>query len=63
MSPEVVRTMVFTTHSDVWSYGVVLWEIMTYGEQPYVGKTEMEVKHLLSNYVRLKRPIYYNHLT
>ncbi|KAI5730847.1 hypothetical protein M8J77_000742 [Diaphorina citri] len=34
MAPEVIKTSIFSKASDVWSYGVVLWELLT-GEIPY----------------------------
>ena len=43
MSPESVKYGRFTTESDVWAYGVVLWEIFSYGKQPYYGHTNEEV--------------------
>ncbi|XP_069956486.1 mitogen-activated protein kinase kinase kinase 10-like isoform X2 [Cherax quadricarinatus] len=36
MAPEVIKTSTFSKASDVWSYGVVLWELLT-GESPYKG--------------------------
>ncbi|KAL7630481.1 UNVERIFIED_CONTAM: hypothetical protein RMT77_019348 [Armadillidium vulgare] len=36
MAPEVIKTSVFSKASDVWSYGVVLWELLT-SETPYKG--------------------------
>ncbi len=34
-APEVIRYHKYSFSSDVWSYGILLWEIMSFGERPY----------------------------
>lgn len=46
----------FSTKSDVWSFGIVLYEIITYGQEPYAGMTGAEVIHQVENGYRLPRP-------
>ncbi|XP_076652548.1 uncharacterized protein LOC143358912 isoform X2 [Halictus rubicundus] len=57
MSPEALRDRSFSSKSDVWSFGVVLWEICTYGAFPY---SNMENDRLLCYIVkengRLEQP-------
>jgi serine/threonine protein kinase len=56
MSPESLSDGSATTKSDVWSYGVVLWEMATYGENPYAGKENEEVISFVKNGGRLELP-------
>ena len=46
-APESALSSLFTIKSDVWSFGIVLWEIITYGLRPYPGMTDAEVSERL----------------
>ncbi|XP_061879056.1 insulin-like growth factor 1 receptor isoform X2 [Entelurus aequoreus] len=56
MSPESLKDGVFTTHSDVWSFGVVLWEIATLAEQPYQGLSNEQVLRFVMEGGLLEKP-------
>lgn len=56
MSPESVMYRRFTLESDVWSFGVVLWEIYSLGKQPYYGLNNEEVVKLILQGIMLIPP-------
>uniref|UniRef100_A0A8C9VLL2 Tyrosine-protein kinase receptor n=1 Tax=Scleropages formosus TaxID=113540 RepID=A0A8C9VLL2_SCLFO len=56
MSPESLKDGVFTTNSDVWSFGVVLWEIATLAEQPYQGMSNEQVLRFVMDGGLLEKP-------
>ncbi|CAL8087973.1 unnamed protein product [Orchesella dallaii] len=56
MAPESILYGCFTLESDVWAFGTVLWEIYTWGRQPYFGHTNEEVVQLLLDGVLLCPP-------
>jgi len=56
MAPESLVDGVFTSQTDVWSFGVLLWEILTLGQQPYPARTNLQVLHFVREGGRLDRP-------
>ena len=54
--PEVLRRMKWSTKSDVWAFGVTVWEALTYGLHPYEDLTDSEVKKFIQNGERLSPP-------
>ncbi|CAG9822767.1 unnamed protein product [Phaedon cochleariae] len=56
MAPESLVDGVFTSQSDVWAFGVLLWEIMTLGQQPYPARANLEVLHYVRRGGRLGKP-------
>ena len=47
MAPESLNDRIFTSESDVFSYGIVLWEIVTFAEKPYNNRSnEGVVEHI-----------------
>lgn len=52
-APEAIQYRKFTSASDVWSYGIVMWEVMSYGERPYWDMSNQDVSHhLIQIYTR-----------
>ena len=56
MAPESINKLLFTAASDVWSYGVLLWEVWTFGMVPYPGMTDDEVVGRINQWYRLYKP-------
>ncbi|XP_003781652.1 tyrosine-protein kinase FRK [Otolemur garnettii] len=55
-APEAIRSNKFSIKSDVWSFGILLYEIITYGKMPYSGMTGAQVIQMLSQNYRLPQP-------
>ncbi|XP_054913083.1 tyrosine-protein kinase receptor TYRO3 [Poeciliopsis prolifica] len=53
---ESLADNVYTTQSDVWAFGVTMWEIMTRGQTPYPGVENSEIYEFLIKGERLKKP-------
>ncbi|XP_019910976.2 NT-3 growth factor receptor isoform X2 [Esox lucius] len=56
MPPESIMYRKFTTESDVWSFGVIMWEIFTYGKQPWFQLGNNEVIECITQGRVLDRP-------
>ncbi|XP_039960123.1 protein sevenless [Bactrocera tryoni] len=56
MSPESLVDGIFTTHSDVWAFAVLCWEIFTLGQQPYAARNNYEVLNYVKDGGRLEKP-------
>lgn len=57
-APEAIAFRKFTSASDVWSYGVVMWEIISYGKMPYENMlNNQEVLEAVEKGFRLPQPM------
>ncbi|XP_063775981.1 ephrin type-A receptor 5 isoform X5 [Pseudophryne corroboree] len=56
-APEAIAFRKFTSASDVWSYGIVMWEVMSYGERPYWEMTNQDVIKAVEEGYRLPSPM------
>ena len=57
MAPEALKYMTFSNMSDVWAFGVTIWEIFTMGQVPFASMMLSErFKRELENGLRLEQP-------
>uniref|UniRef100_A0A673CAM1 receptor protein-tyrosine kinase n=1 Tax=Sphaeramia orbicularis TaxID=375764 RepID=A0A673CAM1_9TELE len=56
-APEAIAYRKFTSASDVWSYGIVTWEVMSYGERPYWDMSNQDVINAIEQDFRLPAPM------
>ncbi len=54
-APEVLEYSTYTLKSDVWAFGVVLWEIFSYGKNPYPDLSNAESRKAVINGHRMLR--------
>lgn len=60
MSVEAIRDRIFTVQSDVWAFGITLWEIFSLGTTPYPSVDYTNFLELLEEGYRMDCPRYAN---
>ncbi|KAM4675470.1 ephrin type-B receptor 4 [Discoglossus pictus] len=55
-APEAIAFRKFTSASDVWGYGIVMWEVMSFGERPYWDMSNQDVINAIEQDYRLPAP-------
>ncbi|CAF3574252.1 unnamed protein product [Rotaria socialis] len=58
LSPESIESSRYTIQSDVWSYGILLWELLSRGKTPYPGIDNADIFTYVKNGYRLSSPTY-----
>ncbi|XP_069506406.1 ephrin type-A receptor 1 isoform X2 [Ambystoma mexicanum] len=56
-APEAIAQRIFTSASDVWSFGIVMWEVLCYGDKPYGDMSNQEVMKSIEDGYRLPPPV------
>ncbi|XP_061597073.1 ephrin type-A receptor 7-like isoform X1 [Cololabis saira] len=56
-APEAIQYHRFSSASDVWSFGIVMWEVMSYGERPYWDMGNQDIIKAIEDGFRLPAPV------
>lgn len=60
LSIESMQNRILTTKSDVWSFGILLWEMFSFGDMPYRDIEIYQLKRQIMNGHTMERPPYAN---
>uniref|UniRef100_A0A8D0A059 Tyrosine-protein kinase n=1 Tax=Sander lucioperca TaxID=283035 RepID=A0A8D0A059_SANLU len=56
-APECINYFKFSSKSDVWSFGVLMWEAFSYGQKPYKGMKGNDVMQMIESGSRMDAPL------
>ena len=56
VSPEVIQTGSFSSEGDIWSFGILMWSILSTNEEPYWGLSNQQVLNAVTGGWRLPKP-------
>lgn len=56
-APECINYFKFSSKSDVWSFGVLMWEAFSYGQKPYKGMKGNDVMQMIESGGRMEAPL------
>uniref|UniRef100_A0A3Q3GH83 Tyrosine-protein kinase n=1 Tax=Labrus bergylta TaxID=56723 RepID=A0A3Q3GH83_9LABR len=56
-APECINYFKFSSKSDVWSFGVLMWEAYSYGQKPYKGMKGNDVMQMIESGQRMDTPL------
>uniref|UniRef100_A0A3B4XUZ4 Tyrosine-protein kinase n=1 Tax=Seriola lalandi dorsalis TaxID=1841481 RepID=A0A3B4XUZ4_SERLL len=56
-APECINYFKFSSKSDVWSFGVLMWEAYSYGQKPYKGMKGNDVMQMIESGMRMDAPM------
>lgn len=62
MAPESLNSNQFSEKSAVWSFGVLMWEMFSYGLQPYCGYNNHEVRIIVIVFLYSNLLLYEGHM-
>ena len=63
LSPETLQTMTFTLKSDVWSFGIMMWEVFSDGQEPYPDFNTSKVREAVGKHKYKMEPPFGTPLT